>query len=144
VHTRAPSVPDRQAPPVGANQLALSPSLSLPRGPGLSAPSSSTHAHFSLCLTDPTCQLVPNLPPTIPRRGRAHDRVISGHLRMSPPLLSPASCSPTFLRSLAPSAEPSSPLSCSARATRELCHRPPSTVGHSATVVEPAPRLLPR
>jgi hypothetical protein len=44
----------------------LSPSLLLPRGPGLLVLSSRTRARFSLCLADPTCQLVLNLPPTIP------------------------------------------------------------------------------
>jgi hypothetical protein len=39
-------------------------SLSLPRGPGLSAPSSRARP-LSLCPAVPTCQLVPNLPPTI-------------------------------------------------------------------------------
>jgi hypothetical protein len=81
-------MPDRRAPPVGANQLALSPplSLSLPRGSGLSAPSSRMLARFSLCLTDPTCQLVLNLPPTIsPSWTHPRPRVLRPHPRTCAP-----------------------------------------------------------
>jgi hypothetical protein len=86
---------------------------------------------LSLCPADPTCQLVPNLPPTFPRRGRAHDRAISSHLSTFSSLLSPAPRSPTFPHSLAPSVEPSRHLSHSTRATRELHHCPPSTIVRS-------------
>jgi hypothetical protein len=61
----------------------------------------------------------------IPRRGRAHDRAIYGHLCTSPPLLSLAPRSPTFPRSLVPSAEPSRPLPRSARVTRDDQRAPP-------------------
>jgi hypothetical protein len=134
--TRAPSVPTR------APSLPLS--VLLPRGLGLSAsflsharplPSLSRRSHLSAH---------PQPPAHDPPPGRAHDLAISGHLRTSSPLLSLAPCSPTFPRSLAPSVEPSCPLSRSAHATRELRHRPPSTDVRSATVIEPAPRLLPR
>jgi hypothetical protein len=143
--SRAPSVPDRRVPPVGANPCALYPSLSrCPMGQVCRRCSSRTCAALSLCPADPTCQLVPNLVPTNPHHGRTHDHAIFTHLRTSLPLLSPTPCSPTFPRSLAPSAEPSRPISRSARTARGLCHRPPSTVVCSATVVEPAPYLLPR
>jgi hypothetical protein len=74
-------------------------SLSLPRGPGLSRVVPLARAPLSLCPAGPTYQLVPNLPPTFPRRGRAH-RAISGHLRTSSPLLSPAPRSPNFADTL--------------------------------------------
>jgi hypothetical protein len=141
-----------QAGPAYRRQPAcpLSPSLSLPRGPGHSAPSSRPRARFSLCPADPTCQLVSNLPHTIPRRGRTHVRAFSGHvLSFAPllshaPLLSPTPYSPTSPRSLALSAEPARPLSRSTRVTRELRHRPPSIAVHSTTAIEHASRLLPR
>jgi hypothetical protein len=97
--------------------LSLSPSR-CPVGQACRCRSSRTRARFSLCPADPTCQLVPNLPPTFPRRGRGHDHAISGHLHTSSPLLSPAPRSPTSPRSLALSVEPSRPLSRSAHATR--------------------------
>ena len=143
---RAPARDDRRSPPVSLSRprvLSLFPSRCLV-GQACRRRSSRTRARFSLCPADPTCQLVPNLSPTFPRRGRAHDRVISGHLHTSSPLFNPALRSPTFPHSLAPSAEPSRPLSRSARATRELRHRPPSTDVRSATVVEHTPRLSPR
>jgi hypothetical protein len=134
-------------------------SLSLPHGPGLSAPTCAPSLPLSLAA--PWARFVGVVPFTRvlalslsrrphlsarpqpsahdPRRGHAHDRTISGHLRTSSPLLSPAPRLPTFPRSLAPSTEPSRPLSHSPRATRELCHRPLSIVVRSATVVEPAP-----
>jgi hypothetical protein len=43
--------------------------------------------------------------PQSPRRGRAHDRAFSGHVRAPAPLLSPAPCSPTSPLSFAPSAQ---------------------------------------
>jgi hypothetical protein len=91
----------------------------------MAAPSSRPRAHFSLCPTDPTCQLVPNFPPTIPHSGRAHVLAFSGHVLASAPFLSPAPCSPTSPLSLAPSAEPPRPLSRSARDERAP---PPPTV----------------
>jgi hypothetical protein len=117
---RAPARADRRSLPVSLSRprvLSLSPSR-CPVGQACRHRSSCTRAHFSLCPADPTCQLVPNLPPTFPRRGRAHDRTIFGHLRTSSPLLSPAPRSHTSPRSLAPSAKPSRPLSRSAHATR--------------------------
>jgi hypothetical protein len=109
-----------RSPPVSLSRplvLSLSPSR-CPVGQASRRRSSRTRALFSLCPADPTCQPVLNLPPTFPRRGRAHDRTISSHLRTSSPLLSPAHRSPTSPRSLAPSAEPSRPLSRSTHATR--------------------------
>jgi hypothetical protein len=88
---RAPARADRRSPPVSLSRprvLSLCPSRYLV-GQACRRRSSRTRARFSLCPADPTCQLVPNLPPTFPRRGRAHDRAISSHLRMSSPLLSP-------------------------------------------------------
>jgi hypothetical protein len=64
--------------------------------------------------------IIPNLLPTIPRRGCAHDHTFSGHVLTSASLLSPAPCSSTSPRSLAPSAKPPRPLSRSACVTREL------------------------
>jgi hypothetical protein len=57
----------------------------------------------------PLC--VPNLSPTFPRRGRAHDRAFSGHLRTSSPLLSPAPRSPISPAHLCPQPNPLAPLS---------------------------------
>jgi hypothetical protein len=74
--------------------------------------------------------------PRSPHRGRAHDHVIPCHLRTSPPLLSPAPCSPTFPRSLVPTAEPSRPLSRSAHATRPFCYRLPTSAARSMVTVE--------
>jgi hypothetical protein len=80
---------------------------------------------FFLYPADPTCQLVPNLPPMFPRRGRAHDRAISGHLRTSSPLLSPAPYSPSFPLTCALSRTLSPSLSLCARNQGAL---PPPTV----------------
>jgi hypothetical protein len=76
--------------------------------------SSRTRAR-SLCPANPTCQLVPNLLPTFPRRGRAHDRTISDHPRTSSPLLSPVPHSPTSPTHLCPQPNPLAPLSLCAR-----------------------------
>jgi hypothetical protein len=141
---RVPPVPDRRAPPVGASLSAHSPSLSLPRGPELSAPSSRTCARFSLCSAVATCQPSSTFRPRSPRRGRAHDRAFSGHVRAPALLLSPASCSPTPPLSFAPSAQLSRPLSCSAHANRELCHLPPTPIACSVAAVAPVPRPVPR
>jgi hypothetical protein len=111
VRARAPAHVDRRSPPVSLSRprgLSLSPSPCLV-GQACRRRSSRTRTRFSLCPADPTCQLVPNPPPTFPHRGRAHDRAISGHLHTSLPLLSPTPCSPTSPRSLAPSVEPSRP-----------------------------------
>jgi hypothetical protein len=107
-------VPDRRAPPVGASLSAHSPSLSLPRGPKLSAPSSRTRARFSLCPAVPTCQPSSTFCPRSSRRGRTHDRAFSGHIRALALLLSPTPCSPT--------AHPSS-LICALCPTLSLCPR---------------------
>jgi hypothetical protein len=71
----------------------------------------------------PHLSTIPNLSPTIPRRGRAHVRAFSGHVPTPAPLLSPAPCSPTSPRSLAPSAEPPR-------------HRPPMSSARSMVAVE--------
>jgi hypothetical protein len=78
---RAPARPlcltggPRLSAPTSAPSLPLC--LSLPRGPGLSAPSSRTRPRFSLCPAVPTCQLVLNLPPTIsPPWTRPQPRVL--------------------------------------------------------------------
>jgi hypothetical protein len=136
-HARVPSVPDRQAPPVGTSLRAhsLSPSRCSvgpicrrrPFSPRLLSLSLSHRAHLSV---------IPNLPPTIPCRGRAHDRMFFGHVLAPASLLNLAPCSPTSPRSLAPSAKPPRPLSRSARVTRELRHRPPTSVARSTVAVE--------
>jgi hypothetical protein len=143
---RASSVPDRWAPPVGANSSApsLPLSLSLPRGPGLSAPFLSPARLLPSLSRRPHLSSVPNLSPTIPRHGRAHVRAFSGHVPVPTPLLSPARCLSTSPCSLPPSAKPPRALSHSAHANRELRHRSPSVATHSAITVVPAPRLLPR
>jgi hypothetical protein len=82
---RAPARANRRLPHVSLFCLrALSPlSLPLPGGPVLSALFPSHTRTFSLACpqTPPVRPPVPNLSPTHPRRGRAHDRVISSHLR---------------------------------------------------------------
>jgi hypothetical protein len=95
-------VPDRRAPPVGASLSAHSPSLSLPRGPELSVPSSRTRARFSLCPAVPTCQPSSTFRPRSPRHGRTHDRAFSGHIRAPAPLLSPCPARPPLLSHLRP------------------------------------------
>jgi hypothetical protein len=134
---------DRPVPLVGANQHAHS-SLSLPRGPELSAPFFSPAPSLSLWPAIPTCQLSLTSRPRSPRRGRAHDRAFSGHVRAPAPLLSPAPCSPTSHLSFAPSTQLPRPLSRSARTNRELHHRPPTPTTCSMAVVAPVPRLVPR
>jgi hypothetical protein len=71
-----------------------------------------------------------------PRRGRAHDRVISAHLRTSLALLSPTPRLPTFPRSLAPSAQPSRPsLAMRTRSDSSAAahRRPPSVLRPSSS-----------
>jgi hypothetical protein len=94
----------RLSAPTHAPSLPLS--LAVPWARFVGAVPLAHVSSLSLCPTNPTCQLVPNLPPTIPCRGRAHDRAISGHLHRSSPLLSPAPHLPTFPRSLAPQPNP--------------------------------------
>jgi hypothetical protein len=118
-------VPDRRAPPVGANPSALTPSLSLLWGRVVGAV--LPPRPLSLCLAVPTCQPSLTSRPQSPRRRRAHDRTFSGHVPVPVPFLSPAPCSPTSSHSFAPSANPPRPLSRSTHASRELRHRPPST-----------------
>jgi hypothetical protein len=129
----------RLSPPARALPL----SLLLPRGPVLSAPFLAPACPLSL-FRGAHLSARPQPPTHVPRHGRAHDRAFSGHLCTSSPLLSPGLRSPTFPRSLAPSAKPSRPLSRSAHATRKLCRRSPKTVVRSATAVDPVPRFLPR
>jgi hypothetical protein len=130
-------MPDRRALPFGTSLRAhtLSPSrcsmgpICQRRSfsPGPLSLSLSRRAHLSV---------IPNLLPTIPRRGHAHDRAFSGHTLAPASLLSPVPYSPTSPRSLAPSAKPPRPLSRSARVTRELRHRPPTSVARSTVAVE--------
>jgi hypothetical protein len=90
----APRAPAPSCPRclTGRSRLSVptrAPSLSLsfsrcPVGQVYRCRSSRTRA-ASLCPADPTCQLVPNLPPMIPHRGRAHDCAIFGHIRTSSP-----------------------------------------------------------
>jgi hypothetical protein len=160
--TRAPSVPDRRALPVGANPRALTPSLSLSRcsvGPSCRRRSSpqcplslslslslSISLSLSLCMCPavPTCQSSLTSRPQSPRHGRDHVRAFSGHVLAPVPLFSPAPCSPTSPRSFAPSAKPPRPLSRSTHASRELRHRSPSTDARSAVTVAFVPRPVPR
>jgi hypothetical protein len=125
--------------------LASTPSLPLSRCPvGQSCQRRSLPpCPLSLCPAVPTCQLVLNLSPTIPHRGRTHDRAFSGHVRAPVPLLSLAPCSHTSPLSFAPSTQPIRPLSRSAHACRELRHRPPSTAACSVAAVAPVPRPVP-
>jgi hypothetical protein len=124
---RAPSVPDRRAPPIGAKR-AVSAVL-------------SPHA-LSLCPAVPTCQSSLTSRPRYPRRGRAHDCAFFGHARAPTPLLSLTPCSPTSPRSFAHCAKPPRPLSRSAHASIELRHRPPR---RPQPVLRPPsrPRLVP-
>jgi hypothetical protein len=114
----------------------FSPSLSVSWARPVGASSLACARSASLCPTVPTCQLISNLSPTISRRGRAHDRAFSGHVRAPAPLLSPAHCSPTSPRPFAPSARLAHPHSRSAHACREPRHHPPPVLRppSSATV----------
>jgi hypothetical protein len=90
--TRASLVSNRRAPPIGASLSA--PSLSLPRGPELSAPFSPPPPRplslsLSLCPTVPTCQSSLTSRPRSPHRGRAHDRAFSSHVRATRPARPP-------------------------------------------------------
>jgi hypothetical protein len=141
-------MPDRRAPPVGANQLALSPpSLSLSRCPVGQAcrrrPLACSPASLSVSPTPPVSSSSTSCPRS-PRHGRTHVRASSGHIHAPAPLLSPAPCSPISPLSFAPSARLSRPLSRSAHACRELRHRPSSTAACSVAVVASVPRQVPR
>jgi hypothetical protein len=99
-------VPDRRAPPVGANPSTLTPSLSrCSVGPSCQRRSLPPRL-LSLCPAVPTCQSSLTSRPRSPRRGRAHDRVFSGHVPAPASLLSPAPCSPTSLAHLRPLPDP--------------------------------------
>jgi hypothetical protein len=144
---RAP-MPDRRAPPVGANLSALASSLSLSLaalwGRPVGAVSLACARSPSLCPVVPTCQPSLTSRPRSPRRGRAHVRAFSSHIHALTPLLSPMPCLPTSPRSFVPSAKPSRPLSRSAQACRELCHRSSSTAACSVATVASAPRPVPQ
>jgi hypothetical protein len=118
---RAPPLPDRQVPPVGATLSAPSLPLSLcPVGQPCRRRCSRPHPLSpSLCPAVPTCQPSSTSHPRSPRRGRAHVRAFSGHDRAPAPLLNPAPCSPTSPLPFAPSAQLSRPLSRFAHANRE-------------------------
>jgi hypothetical protein len=95
----------------------------------------SRRAHLSV---------IPNLPPMIPRRGRAHDHAFSGHVLAPVSLFNPAPYLPTSPPSLAPSAKPPRPLSISAHVTRELRHHPPTSAACSMVAMEqPATSVAP-
>jgi hypothetical protein len=142
-------MPDRWALPVGANSSMPSLSLSLslsrcPMGQACRRRFSRPCPRFPLCPADPTCQPSLTSRPRSPHRGRTHVRTFSDHVPAPAPLLSPAPCSPTSPRSLAPSAEPPRPLSRSARARPEPRHRPPTSVARSTVAVElPAVSITP-
>jgi hypothetical protein len=108
--------------------VCLSPSLSLSlsRGPDLSALVLSRAPALPLS-APPSPPVSSSLTsrPRSPRRGRAHVRTFSGHVRAPAPLLSPAPYSPTSPRPFTPSAILARPLSRSAHACREPHHRPP-------------------
>jgi hypothetical protein len=139
---RMPSVPDRRAPPFGANLIALSPSLSLSlsRGTDLSAPLLSPTPAFPLS-APPTPLVSASLTshPRSPRCGRAHTRAFSSHDR------APAPCSPTFPLPFVPSTQ----LSCSLSLTlptriENLRHHPPTSAACSVADVAPVPCPVPR
>jgi hypothetical protein len=84
------------------------------------------------------------------RRGRAHVRAFSGHLRTPSTPLEPVSRSPTSPCSFAPSVEHPRPLSRPARASRQLRRHSPKSIARSTIAVSPlvclvrAHRSLPR
>jgi hypothetical protein len=123
---RAPAVPDRRAPPVGANSSApsLPIFLSQPVGQACRRRFSRPRARFPLCPADPTCQ--PSL--TSRSRSPAVDAPTSTHsLATSPrprPFLSPVPFSPTSLAHLRPKPNPVA-LSLALPARPEPRHRSP-------------------
>jgi hypothetical protein len=142
----ASPVPARRAPPVGANQRAhSSPSLSVPWASPIGVVSLARTRSLSLSVP-PSPPVSPSLTsrPRSPRRGRAHNRAFSIHVRASAPLLSPAPCSPPSPLSFVPSVQPPRPLSRSACTNRELRHRPPKSTTCSVAVVAPVSRPVPR
>jgi hypothetical protein len=118
---RAPPLPDKRVPPVGATLSAPSLPLSLyPVGqPCRCRCSRPRSLSPSLRPAVPTYQPSSTSRPRSPRRGRAHDCAFSGHDRAPAPLLNPVPCSPTSPLPFAPSAQLSRPLSRSAHANRE-------------------------
>jgi hypothetical protein len=134
---RAPSVPDRQTPPVGASPRtsSLPLSLSLLCGADLSAPLLFAHAR-SLS--------APRSPPVSPSlTSRPRPRVLWPPLHAPAPL-EPAPRSPTSPCSLTPLAKLSRPLSRPARATRQALSPLTEDRRRSTTVVEPSSRPFPR
>jgi hypothetical protein len=145
---RAPSVPDKRAPPVGASLSAPSPSLYLSapwdRAIGAILPPPPQRPLSLSVPPPPPVSSSSTSRPQSPRRGRAHDRAFSGHVRVPAPLLSLAPCLPTSPLSFAPSAQPSHPLSRSAHAYREPRHRSPTTTACSVAVIAHVPCPVPR
>jgi hypothetical protein len=126
---RAPSVPDRRAPPVGANlrTSSLPLSLSLFCGANLSAPFLSHARPLSLCPADPTRQPVPNLPPTslaVDAPTSAHSWATSTRPRPFRPCAPLAHLPPAHLR---PQPSSLAPLSLCARdqTSTDAAHRRP-------------------
>jgi hypothetical protein len=141
---RVPSVPDRRAPPVGANPSALTLSPSRCSVGPICRRRPFSPRPLSLCLSRRAhLSVIPNVPPTIPCHGRAHVRAFSGHVLASAPLLSPVPCSPTSPRSLTPSVKPPRPLSlCVRDQSSATAHRRLPPVLRSPW--NSPPRLLPR
>jgi hypothetical protein len=135
---RAPPVPDRRVPPVGANQRALSPPLSLPRGPDLSVlvPSRA-----------PTLPLsAPPSPPVSRPQPSAHDLPVVDRSR--PRVLRPRPCARALLAHLSslicvvcPTLSPS--LSLYPREQRAP-PPPPTPTACSVAAVAPVPHPVPR
>jgi hypothetical protein len=124
-------MPDKRVPPIGASPPApsLPLSLPLPVGQPCRRRSFRKRARFSLCPAEPTCQSVPNLPPT----SLPVDSPTTAH---SPATFS----SPHLFRSRTPFTHFPS-LTC---ALSRTLSPPLSLYDRSATAVEPAPRPLQR
>jgi hypothetical protein len=142
---RAPSVPDRQASPVGANPSVFTPSLSLvaPWGRAVGTTLSPSAPTLSLCPTVPTCQLSPTSRPWSPRRGRPCSRVLRPCPRARAPFEPRALLAhlPLFICALCQTPSPSLSL-----CPREQRAPPPPVVDccRSAVTVASAPHSVSR
>ena len=118
-------------------------SLSLFRGPRLSALKPVFSPALSLCSMGPACQNRPPRTACALHRGRAHDRVFIGHAPTLPSLFwSPPTLNRPPPLSCAPSRAPSLSLSRSTRAPRKLCHHLLWSRARSAVAVESSPSQL--